>query len=155
VFTKRFTAILVGLLLTGCGAGQGAQTSVAYMPVDGVQGASADVKVRNVVLVDINGTLVLVGTAVTSAESADRITGVLINGAPMSISPAAPVLENGTPVTFGGQSATANALLTSATLRPGQHAKVTFTFESAGDIEVTALVRQNDEEFAGITVPSV
>ena len=149
------------LLLTACGAGQNAQTAQPYTPTDGVQGESSSIQIRNVVVVAnaagdgiLSATLVDQSADTTSTFGApDRLTGVIINGKAATLTPAAPTLQVNTPVTFAGPASNASAVVAAVGVKPGSNVSVTFSFEIAGDVTVTALVRENNEEFAAVTAP--
>lgn len=149
------------LLLTACGAGQNAQTAQLYTPTDGVQGESSSIQVRNVVVVAnaagdgiLSATLVDPSDATTTTFGApDRLTGVIINNKAATLTPAAPTLQVNAPVNFSGPASNASAVVTALGVKPGANVTVTFSFEIAGDLTVTALVRENSEEFAAVTAP--
>jgi hypothetical protein len=149
------------ILLTACGAGQNAQTAQPYTPVDGVQGATSSIQVRNVVVVtNAAGDGILSATLVDQTDatalasgSPDRLTGVLVGGKAATLTPAAPTLPVNSPITFSGPASNATAVVKALGAKAGTNISVTFTFEVAGDLTVTALVRENNEEFAAVATP--
>jgi hypothetical protein len=150
---NRTTAVVVLVLaLAGCGAGKNAATLQPYAPTDGVQGATQDIKVRDVVLVSMpDGTGVVVGTVVQTASAQDRILGITVNGKPASVVPASPILIQNAPIRFTGDTANASADIPGLNAVPGTLAKVQFTFETSGIVTLDAIVRDNTEEFAVVT----
>jgi hypothetical protein len=132
-----------------------------YTPTDGVQGESSTIQVRNVVVVSnaagdgiLSATLVDPSDATTTTFGVpDRLTGVVINNKAATLTPAAPTLPVNAPVTFSGPASNASAFVTALGVKPGANVTVTFSFEIAGDLTVTALVRENNEEFAAVSAP--
>ena len=156
MFTR--TAMIVALVLTlaGCGAGKNAATFKPYTPTDGVQGSAQSVKVRDVVLVSMpDGTGVVVGTVVQTGTVQDRITGITVDGKPASMVPASPLLTQNAPIRFAGDSANASADIPGLNAVPGTLATIEFTFEISGTVTLDAIVRDNKDEFAGVTATPI
>lgn len=152
MFTRTTAIAALVLTLAGCGAGRDAATLKPYTPTDGVQASAQGVKVRDVVLVSMpDGTGVLVGTLVQTGTTQDRITGIVVNGMPASVVPASPVLTQNMPVRFAGDSANASADIPGLNAAAGTLAKIEITFEASGTVTLNAIVRDNKNEFAGVT----
>ncbi len=156
MFTRTVTVVALALALAGCGAGKNAATQQPYTPTDGVQGSAQSVKVRDVILVSMpDGTGVIVGTVVQTGPVQDRITGITVDGKPASVAPASPVLIQNAPIRFAGDSANASADIPGLNAVPGRLAKVEFTFEASGTVTLDAIVRDNKDEFAGVTATPI
>jgi hypothetical protein len=150
---NRTTAVVVLVLaLAGCGAGKNAATMQPYAPTDGVQSATQDIKVRDVVLVSMpDGTGVVVGTVVQTASAQDRVVSITVNGKSANLVPASPILMQNAPIRFTGDTANASADIPGLNAVPGTLATVEFTFETSGIVTLHAIVRDNKEEFASVT----
>jgi hypothetical protein len=151
-FTRTAAVFALVLALAGCGAGKDAATLKPYTPTDGVQGATQDIKVRDVVLVTMpDGTGVVVGTVVQTGAVQDRVTGIIVNGKPASVVPAAPLLAQNAPIRFAGDTANASADIPGLNAVAGTLATVQFMFETSGTVTLDAIVRDNKEEFASVS----
>lgn len=155
-FTKTAASLALVLALAGCGAGRNAATLRPYTPTDGVQGSAQSIKVRDVVLVSLpDGTGVVVATAVQTGSAQDRITGIIVNGKPASVVPASPLLVENDPIRFAGDTANASADIPGLNAVPGTLVKIEFTFLTSGTLTLDAIVRDNKDEFAGVTATPV
>lgn len=154
IVKRAAVATALVLSLAGCAAGKDATTLQPYTPVDGVQGVAQGIKVRDVVLVSLpDGTGVVVGTVVQSGDTQDRITGITVDGKPTTLVPASPVLDSNIPIRFAGDSANASAVIRGLNATAGTLAQISFTFAQSGTVDLDAIVRDNKEEFAGVTAP--
>lgn len=139
---KTLAAVLIiSTVVTGCGAGQNAVTRNFKQVTDGVEGQSAEIRLRNVLIVKtaINDA-VLVGTVVTWSDEPDAITGISINNIPATLSAGSFELVKNKPVIFVGDSANADAYIPGLSKVAGERIPVTFTFATAAPVTVDALV---------------
>ena len=85
---KTLAAVLIiSTVVTGCGAGQNAVTRNFKQVTDGVEGQSAEIRLRNVLIVKTaTNDAVLVGTLVSWSDEPDAITGISINNTPATLS---------------------------------------------------------------------
>lgn len=140
--------------LTACGSGPDAPTRLISKVTDGAEGAITtdgnDIVVRNLLLVaQEDGRLVVVGTIVNEGESADQLLGLAVNGAQASLSGKTSIAQNEA-IQFEGASANAKSV-SSASVAAGKNASVTLFFGKAGEITLTAIVRDKRDDYAGVT----
>ena len=76
--------------------------------------------------------------------------GVAINGTVLQYSGKKDLPKN-SPIIFEGPSANAKAVLTGFGAQPGTYVRVTMFFARAGELSEDVLVRDNTDEYAGIT----
>ena len=139
---KRLIALLIiSTVVTGCGSGQNAVTRNFKQVTDGVEGQSAEIRLRNVLIVKTaTNDAVLVGTLVSWSDEPDAITGISINNIAATLSaPSFDLLKN-KPVIFVGDSANADAYIPGLNKVAGERIPVTFTFATAAPVTVDALV---------------
>ena len=143
---KRLIALLIiSTVVTGCGAGQNAVTRNFKQVTDGVEGQSAEIRLRNVLVVKTaTNDAVLVGTLVSWSDEPDAITGISINNIPATLS--APIFDlvKNKPVIFVGDSANADAYIPGLSKVAGERIPVTFTFATAAPVTVDALVLNSE-----------
>ena len=139
---KRLIALLIiSTVVTGCGAGQNAVTRNFKQVTDGVEGQSAEIRLRNVLIVKTAANdAVLVGTLVSWSDEPDAITGISINNIPATLSAPSFDLVKNKPVIFVGDSANADAYIPGLSKVAGERIPVTFTFATAAPVTVDALV---------------
>ena len=139
---KRLIALLIiSTVVTGCGAGQNAVTRNFKQVTDGVEAQSAEIRLRNVLVVKTaTNDAVLVGTLVSWSDEPDAITGISINNTPATLSVGSFDLVKNKPVIFVGDSANADAYIPSLNKVAGERIPVTFTFATAAPVTVDALV---------------
>ena len=143
---KRLIAVLIiSTIVTGCGAGQNAATRNFKQVTDGVEAQSAEIRLRNVLIVktDTNDA-VLVGTLVSWSDEPDAITGININNIPATLSAPSFELVKNKPVIFVGDSANADAYIPGLNKVAGERIPVTFTFATAAPVTVDALVLNSE-----------
>lgn len=143
------------LSLTACGAGFNASTREMKQVTDGVEASISTegnlIKLLNIVVVETaDGTGVLVGTVINSLETEDALLGVAINGVVARVTGTNSLPQN-SPIYFEGESANAKAILPGLNVKAGQHVPVTMFFARAGEITVLAIVRDQRDDFAGVT----
>ena len=141
--------------LTGCGAGLNASTRQIAQVTDGAEaqviGDGNNIRVVNLLVVAAGGgTGVLVGTIVNAADEEDSLLGVAINGSVLTYT-GRNVLPKNSPIIFEGDRANAKAVLTGFGAQPGTNVSVTMFFARAGEVTRNVLVRENKDEYAGIT----
>ena len=139
---KRLIALLIiSTLVTSCGSGQNAVTRNFKQVTDGVEAQSAEIRLRNVLIVktDTNDA-VLVGTLVNWSDEPDAITGISINNIPATLSAPSFDLVKNKPVIFVGDSTNADAYIAGLNKVAGERIPVTFSFATAAPVTVDALV---------------
>ena len=152
------TAFLIATLtisLTGCGAGLNASTRNIKQVTDGVEATvntdGNNIKVVNLLVVETaQGAGVLVGTLVNSLDQEDALLGVAINGQVATVT-GSNVLAKNKPVIFEGTSANIKAVVQSLGAKAGQSVQVTMFFARAGQVTVQAIIRDQRDDYAGIT----
>jgi hypothetical protein len=152
------TAFLIALLtisLSGCGAGLNAETRNLKQVTDGVEATvntdGNNIKVVNLLVVETaQGAGVLVGTLVNSLDQEDALLGVAINGQVATVT-GSNVLAKNKPVIFEGPTANAKAVVLALGAKAGQSVQVTMFFARAGQVTVQAIIRDQRDDYAGIT----
>ena len=155
---RVLTAFLIALLtisLTGCGAGLNASTRNIKQVTDGVEATvntdGNNIKVVNLLVVETaQGAGVLVGTLVNSLDQEDALLGVAINGQVATIT-GSNVLAKNKPVIFEGPRANIKAVVPVLGAKAGQSVQVTMFFARAGEVSVQAIIRDQRDDYAGIT----
>jgi hypothetical protein len=143
---KRLIALLIiSTLVTSCGSGQNAVTRNFKQVTDGVEAQSAEIRLRNVLIVktDTNDA-VLVGTLVSWSDEPDVITGISINNIPATLSAPSFDLVKNKPVIFVGDSTNADAYIPGLNKVAGERIPVTFSFATAAPVTVDALVLNSE-----------
>ena len=143
---KRLAAVLIiSTVVTGCGSGQNAVTRNFKQVTDGVEAQSAEIRLRNVLIVKTaTNDAVLVGTLVSWSDEPDAITGISINNIPATLSAGTFDLVKNKPVIFVGESANADAYIPGLNKVAGERIPVTFTFATAAPVTVDALVLNSE-----------
>ena len=152
------TAFLIATLtisLTGCGAGLNASTRNIKQVTDGVEATvntdGNNIKVVNLLVVETaQGAGVLVGTLVNSLDQEDALLGVAINGQVATVT-GSNVLAKNKPVIFEGPRANAKAVVPVLGAKAGESIQVTLFFARAGEVTVQAIIRDQRDDYAGIT----
>ena len=152
------TAFLIALLtisLSGCGAGLNAETRNLKQVTDGVEAAITtngnNIKVVNLLIVETAaGAGVLVGTLVNSMDQEDTLLGLAINGQIATLTGTNALAKN-TPVIFEGPTANAKAVVPVLGAKAGESIQVTLFFARAGEVTVQAIIRDQRDDYAGIT----
>ena len=152
------TAFLIALLtisLIGCGAGLNAETRNLKQVTDGVEAAITtngnNIKVVNLLIVETAaGAGVLVGTLVNSMDQEDTLLGLAINGQVATLTGTNALAKN-TPVIFEGPRANAKAVVPVLGAKAGESIQVTLFFARAGEVTVQAIIRDQRDDYAGIT----
>ena len=155
---RVLTTLLIATLtvsLSGCGAGLNASTRHIKQVTDGIDTAITtdgnNIKVVNLLVVETaEGAGVLVGTLVNSLDQEDALLGVAINGQIASLT-GSNVLAKNKPVIFEGPSANIKAVVPVLGAKAGQRVQVTMFFARAGEVSVQAIIRDQRDDYAGIT----
>ena len=143
---KRLIALLIiSTAVTSCGSGQNAVTRNFKQVTDGVEAQSAEIRLRNVLIVKTaTNDAVLVGTLVSWSDEPDAITGISINNIPATLSAGSFALVKNKPVIFVGDSTNADAYIPGLNKVAGERIPVTFTFATASPVTVDALVLNSE-----------
>ena len=143
---KRLVALLIiSTLVTSCGSGQNAVTRNFKQVTDGVEAQSAEIRLRNVLIVKTDANdAVLVGTLVSWSDEPDAITGISINNIPATLSAPSFDLVKNKPVIFVGDSTNADAYIPGLNKVAGERIPVTFSFATAAPVTVDALVLNSE-----------
>ena len=143
---KRLIALLIiSSLVTSCGSGQNAVTRNFKQVTDGVEAQSAEIRLRNVLIVKTDANdAVLVGTLVSWSDEPDLITGISINNIPATLSAPSFDLVKNKPVIFVGDSTNADAYIAGLNKVAGERIPVTFSFATAAPVTVDALVLNSE-----------
>ena len=154
VLTASLIATLT-LALSGCGAGLNAETRNLKQVTDGVEATvntdGNNIKVVNLLVVETaEGAGVLVGTLVNSLDQEDALLGVAMNGQIATVT-GSNVLAKNKPVIFEGPSANIKAVVPALGAKAGQRVQVTMFFARAGEVSVQAIIRDQRDDYAGIT----
>jgi copper(I)-binding protein len=147
--------LVLALSLTACGAGFNAETRNITQVTDGVEGAiineQSEIKVRNLLIVETAEKAgVIVGTLINTSDTDDALLGVAIN-AQVAILSGNKTLAKNSPIIFEGASANAKAVVPSLDVVAGQNVTVTLFFARGGELTLTAIVRDQRDDYAGIT----
>ena len=155
---RVLTALLIATLavsLSGCGAGLNAETRKLKQVTDGVEATvntdGNNIKVVNLLVVETTqGAGVLVGTLINSMDQEDTLLGVAINGQVATLTGINALAKN-TPVIFEGPRANAKAVVPVLGAKAGESIQVTLFFARAGEVTVEAIIRDQRDDYAGIT----
>ena len=142
----RFIAlVIISTVVTSCGSGQNAVTRNFKQVTDGVEAQSAEIRLRNVLIVKTDANdAVLVGTLVSWSDESDAITGISINNIPATLSAPSFDLVKNKPVIFVGDSTNADAYIPGLNKVAGERIPVTFTFATASPVTVDALILNSE-----------
>jgi hypothetical protein len=145
---RLIALVIISTVVTSCGSGQNAVTRNFKQVTDGVEAQSAEIRLRNVLIVktDTNDA-VLVGTLVSWSDEPDAITGISINNIPATLSEGSFALVKNKPVIFVGDSTNADAYIPGLNKVAGERIPVTFSFATASPVTVDALVLNSEGFF--------
>jgi hypothetical protein len=145
---RLIALVIISTVVTSCGSGQNAVTRNFKQVTDGVEAQSAEIRLRNVLIVKTDANdAVLVGTLVSWSDEPDAITGISINNIPATLSAPSFDLVKNKPVIFVGDSANADAYIPGLNKVAGERIPVTFTFATASPVTVDALVLNSEGFF--------
>lgn len=150
-FVPVLAVISALALLTGCGAGIGAQSLQTYAPADGVLADNGSVRVLNALVVagDSASTGVLSMTLVNVDDRDDRLSDITSTGGTVDLT-GTRGLAAGRSVRFGAGTATA-ATIDELTRRPGQTVTLHLTFARSEPITLRTVVVPARGDYAEIT----
>jgi hypothetical protein len=158
-FKKLSIALItsaLALTLTGCfGAGPNAETRLIKRVTDGnevlLKENGNNISVSNLLLVALeDGSAVVIGTFVNYSEDSDSLVGLSVNGIPAVITGETTLKQNA-PLRFEGDSATTKGVFSGVGAVPGVNVPLTLSFKRAGDVTTTVIVRDQRDDYAGIT----
>ena len=147
--------LVLALSLTACGAGFNAETRNITQVTDGVEGAiindQSEIKVRNLLIVETAEKAgVIVGTIINTSDTDDELLGMAVNTQVATVS-GKRIVSNNSPIIFEGVSANAKAVVPLLDVVAGQNVSVTLFFARGGELTLTAIVRDQRDDYAGIT----
>jgi hypothetical protein len=151
VFLPVLAAIFSLALLTGCGAGSGAQSVQTYAPADGVLADNGAIRVLNALVVAADGvsTGVISMTLDNLGDGRDRISDITSTGGTVDLT-GTRALPAGRSVRFGAgtnPSATVDGL----TSRPGRGITLRLTFARSEPLTIRTVVVPATGYYAEIT----
>ena len=157
---KKFSIALIAsalaLSLTACGgSGPDAATRLIKRVTDGneatIKTNGNDLSISNILLVATeDGSAVVVGTIVNYADEADALLGISAGGTTATITGQQNLVKN-QPIRFEGDAATSKAVFPGVGATPGRHVTVKLAFARAGVVEVSAIIRDKRDIYAGVT----
>jgi hypothetical protein len=157
-FKKSSIALIasaLALTLTGCGAGPNAETRLIKRVTDGneviLKENGNNISVANLLLVALeDGSAVVVGTFVNYSEDNDSLVGLSVNGIPAVITGETTLKQNA-PLRFEGDSATTKGVFNAVGAVAGVNIPLTLSFERAGDVTATVIVRDQRDDYKNVT----
>ena len=155
---KKFSSALVvsalAISLTSCGYGPNAETRLTKRVTDGAEATVTtngnDLSISNLLLVATeDGSAVVVGTIVNHADQADALLGISAGGTTAILVGEQKLVKN-QPIRFEGDSANAKSVFPGVGAQAGHNVKVKLAFARAGEVEVTAIIRDKRDAYAGV-----
>lgn len=142
--------------LTACGAGQNAASRNIFKVTDGAEtdvvSETSNIKLRGFVIVaQPDGTGVIVGSIINALDNQDQLLGISVNNVLATITAESRAVTKDLPIIFEGGSANAKAVVPGLGLKPGVNVEISFYFENAGVVSVSAIVRDKRDIYANIT----
>ena len=142
--------------LTACGAGKNAEARNITKVTDGAETEiitdTSALKLRGFLLVaQPDGSAVIVGTIINSAETPDQLLGISVNNILATVTTEVEEISLGEPLIFEGDSANAKAVIPELGVKAGNTVDLSFFFNTAGVVTVKAIVRDKRDTYAGIT----
>ena len=142
--------------LTACGAGKSAEARNITKVTDGAETEvttdTSALKLRGFLLVEQpDGSAVVVGTIINSAETSDQLLGISVNNILATVTTEVEEISLGEPLIFEGDSANAKAVIPELGVKAGNTVDLSFFFNTAGVVTVKAIVRDKRDTYAGIT----
>lgn len=142
-------ALSAATLLTACGAGQDANTTVAYSPTNGAFGAVGPITVSNVVVVIDAGGAEVYGSLADNSGVPEALIGVAVSGAdPVTLSDGVVLIDGNSAIQLGA-GGTVRAFVHNLTIPVGHLVDVTLKFRDSGQITLTTLVQTLENLKAG------
>ena len=157
-FKKSSIALIasaLALTLTGCGAGPNAETRLIKRVTDGneviLKENGNNISVSNLLLVALeDGSAVVIGTFVNYSEDDDSLVGLSVNGIPAVITGETTLKQNA-PLRFEGDTATTKGVFNAVGAAAGVNIPLTLSFERAGDVTTTVIVRDQRDDYRNVT----
>ena len=157
---KKFSVALItsalALSLTACGgSGPDAATRLIKRVTDGneatVKTNGSDLSISNLLLVATeDGSAVVVGTIVNYLETPDTLLGISAGGV-QAVFTGEKELRQNEPIRFEGEVATSKAVFPTVGAEAGKNVTVTLAFARAGVVTLNAIIRDQRDDYAGIT----
>lgn len=153
------SALVLATSLTGCGAGQNAQTRLSKQVTDGVEVTISEngskIKILNLLLVATEtGDAVLIGTIVNQGAETDQLLGIAVGGNQAKLA-GEKELKQGVPIRFEGNSANAKAVFFGVSPVAGRHVKLSIGFARAGLVTAEVIIRDKRDDYKNITSGAV
>ena len=157
-FKKSSIALIasaLALTLTGCAAGPNAETRLIKRVTDGnevlLKENGNNISVSNLLLVALeDGSAVVIGTFVNYSEDNDSLVGLSVNGIPAVIT-GETTLKRDQPLRFEGDTATTKGVFNAVGAVAGVNIPLTLSFERAGDVTTTVIVRDQRDDYRNVT----
>jgi hypothetical protein len=152
VVTPALLALSALALLTGCAAGNGAQTLQPYSPADGVVANSGDIRVLNALVVaDATGTTGVVSLTIVNRSSTrnDSLTNLTSTDGSVDLTGTRD-LPSGRAVRFGATTEP-SATISDLKRKAGQEITLTLSFARTEPLTVHTLVLPAKGAYADIT----
>lgn len=142
--------------ITACGAGENAASRNITKVTDGAETEintdTSNLKLRGFLLVtQPDGSAVLVGTIVNSNSTPDSLMGISVNNVLATVTNNSNVITENLPMIFEGDSANAKAVFPGLGAKAGSTVDISFFFNTAGVVNVKAIVRDQRDTYAGVT----
>jgi hypothetical protein len=145
-------AACAALLLTGCGAGFGAQSVQTYAPSDGALADNGSIRVLNALVVAEEGssTGVISMSLANHGNRDDRLSGITSSAGTVNLTGAGD-LPAGSSVRFGAGTSP-SATIDGLKRRPGENMTLRLSFTRSGPITVRTVVVPASGDYAEVTV---
>lgn len=148
------SALVLALVLAGCGAGQNAATRMITKVTDGqeitIKENGSEIRVVNLTLVDTeDGAAVVVATIVNQGTEPDELLGMSVQGVQAALTGETMMLPN-KPLFFEGEQANAKAVFAGANPQAGTHVNVSLGFAKAGFVTADVIIRDKRGDFKNV-----
>jgi len=156
---KKFAVVTLwaslALVLSGCAAGNNAETRMTAQVTDGtdadISTMGNDIKVRSILVVaQPDGSAVLTGSIFNGVATADELLGVAIGGKIATLGDTSYPVAQGRPLTLAGMTKNSSVVVEDLNATFGTSISVQFFFARAGELTLTTLVREKSGEFANV-----
>lgn len=151
-----FTIASLALTLSSCaGAGPNAATRNIKQVTDGAEAKiktdGNDIVIANMLLVATpDGSAVVVGTIINYSDTPDTLLGISAGGG-QAVFTGEKELRKNEPIRFEGEMATSKAVFPGVQAEAGKNVTLTLAFARAGVITLNAIIRDQRDDYAGIT----
>ena len=148
------SALAFSLLLSGCGAGQTAETRMITRVTDGqeitIKENGSEIRVVNLTLVDTeDGAAVVVANIINQGTQSDQLLGFSVQGVQATLTGETALLPN-KPLFFEGEQANAKAVFPGANPKPGTHVTISLGFAKAGFVSAEVIIRDKRDDFKNV-----